>query len=427
MRYVPKYSSILQKISDLTGYRGELYLVGGTVRDMLLLREVKDFDFAGDFDPQGMGEEFVRVSHGSLVSVGERFGTVRVVTREGVFDFSSFRGESLSHDLGDRDISINAMAYPLGVYLREGFRDEGVVDPHRGMDDLKKRIVRALSEENFLADPARLLRVYRFASELGFSIEGKTERLIRTHAGSVKEVKGERVRDEIFSAIRGGFFRLVAGKKNFIRLLSECTGIEIDDRAARKRVIRLLDRAGSSKYLGIREALLAELSGGRRAIDNLILLSYCWGEGMDSVPDTLFETLRLSRRERDFAKRINRGMKRGVFPPRGICPVNPEAAYDSGSCFPHFILFADGFGAFGRKRNIVEKSLTYYFEYKNTIEKKVMPWSAEKALSFYLKNGGKHPKRIIRELSIETLAGKVRNDDEGIECIDTILKRKENG
>ncbi|MFH1483359.1 MAG: metal-dependent phosphohydrolase, partial [Chloroflexota bacterium] len=102
-------------------------------------------------------------------------------------DFVPLKGE-ISHDLGGRDFTVDAMALTL---------DGQVVDPFGGREDLEARLIRALGEGAFEADPARLLRAVRLAGELGFEIDGRTQAWISSHAGELRRVAGERSRGEL--------------------------------------------------------------------------------------------------------------------------------------------------------------------------------------------------------------------------------------
>jgi len=107
--------------------------------------------------------------------------------------------DSLEKDLERRDFTINAIALSIS---RQG-AVEATVDLFGGQKDIGRRIIRAVGEpaDRFKEDALRMLRAVRFASELGFEIEPKTERAIRKLAGSLKFISGERIRDELIKII----------------------------------------------------------------------------------------------------------------------------------------------------------------------------------------------------------------------------------
>jgi len=129
------------------------------------------------------------------------------------FDFSAF-SQDIESDLAHRDFTINAMALELSHFAtastatnmssREfaSLFDEKqlhreLIDPFSGEEDLRNKIIRAVSEQIFEADAARLLRAVRLAAELDFTIEPETESLIRRHAQAIPKVSGERTREEL--------------------------------------------------------------------------------------------------------------------------------------------------------------------------------------------------------------------------------------
>jgi hypothetical protein len=177
----------------------EAWVVGGAVRDEALGREVVDVDIACR-DPKAAARAYAARTGGAPFALSERHGAWRVAL-EGVrtVDFTPLR-DGIRADLATRDFTINAIAAPLagGKWC----------DPFGGGDDLRARLVRAVSDSVFRDDPLRLLRAVRIEDELGFRIEGNTERLLRTHRLLVTEPAGERILGELERVSRRGFLRL---------------------------------------------------------------------------------------------------------------------------------------------------------------------------------------------------------------------------
>lgn len=176
------------------GHQG--YIVGGFIRDWLLGRQTDDIDIAVDGNALDIAREVAKGLGGKFVLLDEINKVARVVViekeRRWNLDFSSFSG-NIESDLARRDFTINAMAVKLGQ-LGAPLK---LVVPFSGREDLKSKIVRAVSEQIFEADAARLLRAVRLAAELDFTIEPKTESLIRRYSQSIVKVSGERVREEL--------------------------------------------------------------------------------------------------------------------------------------------------------------------------------------------------------------------------------------
>ncbi|NIO15540.1 MAG: hypothetical protein GTN70_00805 [Deltaproteobacteria bacterium] len=421
------YRRSLDRVVELTKGGEALFLVGGTVRDLLLGRDLTDFDISGEIEPRKLGEDFAGATGGTMVPVGERFGTVRVVNDEGVFDFSALRGGDIHRDLFERDITINAMAYPFGRYCEAGFDAREVIDPLRGTEDLQRKVVRAVSGENLKSDPVRFFRVYRFASAFGFSVDDDTRKMAERHASCVRSVKGERARDEIFAAFRGDYFEKAFKYRELIGLISAFTGIDVAVEPAAERVLRLLRGVMEKTYEGVREIYFRELSGGRRGIDVLILLSLFSGERERPLPLLLFNLFRLSRREREVLSRVTQVMEGGLFPSRGASPIRPEAIVDAGAYLPHVILFADGAGVFGNRRNAIEKTVQCYLENRDLIERRELPFVSGKFIFPGLIKRVKNPKETLRKLMAEVLAGTIGSERDARAFIDSVCVEKENG
>jgi putative nucleotidyltransferase with HDIG domain len=160
------------------------WLVGGSVRDLLLGRPVADIDLVVDGDPRAVARELARRSGGSPFALSERHGAWRVVSGADTIDVAAGRG-TIDQDLGLRDFTVNAIAMALD--------DGSVTDPFDGRGDLERRVMRAVSDAAFEDDPLRLLRLPRIAHELGFAVDPDTERLARAQAGLADRPSGERI------------------------------------------------------------------------------------------------------------------------------------------------------------------------------------------------------------------------------------------
>lgn len=195
---------IVQTVFDLTETLGTaVYLVGGTVRDMLLGRETHDLDYAVDGDGLRVARYIADRLGGAYVALDEQRRTGRVVLRRSAggdgaavsLDFAAFRGPDLEADLRDRDLTINAMA------LRRDGSSYVLVDPLRGVADLYQRVLRATSARAFVDDPVRTLRAVRLAVQFDCQIEPQTRRWLVSAVPHLPAVSAERVRDEWFRAL----------------------------------------------------------------------------------------------------------------------------------------------------------------------------------------------------------------------------------
>jgi poly(A) polymerase len=184
-----------------------LYLVGGYLRDLLLDLPVdeKDVDLATDARPEE-SLELARRLGWPTYDVGKRFGTIGVRHGAGTVEITTFRtdcyrgddrhpevafGDDILEDLVRRDLTINSLAVSLS--------DGPLLDPAGGIGDLRRHRIRVTGDpaQRFAEDPLRLMRVVRFAAQLGFHLDAATEAAVRRTAGSLAIVSRERVRGEL--------------------------------------------------------------------------------------------------------------------------------------------------------------------------------------------------------------------------------------
>lgn len=181
-----------------------VYLVGGTVRDLLLGRRPADLDLTVCCHAQTWARAFARACDGTFVELGRDEDAARVVYQGESIDFSSFRAGAVTIDqeLGLRDLRINAMAVALDPLLVDpaGAPDDQqlpLIDPLAGRDDLARRRIRLCSPRAILDDPLRLVRVFRFAASLDFTIDQETLAQVRSRADRIERVAVERVSHEL--------------------------------------------------------------------------------------------------------------------------------------------------------------------------------------------------------------------------------------
>ncbi|HEY7456630.1 MAG TPA: hypothetical protein VH703_05085, partial [Solirubrobacterales bacterium] len=160
----------------LAGESG-IWIAGGAVRDAALGRAVTDLDLAVDGDPARVAKAIGAAGDGHAFELSAEFATWRVVTRDRSWqiDATALRGATIETDLGARDFTLGAVAVPLA--------GGEAIDPHGGLADLERGLLRAVSEDSFRDDPLRLLRAARFAAELGLELDPRTAELARAEAG----------------------------------------------------------------------------------------------------------------------------------------------------------------------------------------------------------------------------------------------------
>ncbi len=166
-------------------------LVGGAVRDALLNRqgEYLDLDFVLPAEAVETARRIANHYHAGFVVLDEQRQIARVVFERGTVDFAQQEGDSLEADLRRRDFTVNAIAYnPRSCKL---------IDPLQGLIDLEQGVLRMVSKTNLEDDPLRLLRAYRQAAQLNFTIDLATRATIQTLAALLGKVAAERVQTEL--------------------------------------------------------------------------------------------------------------------------------------------------------------------------------------------------------------------------------------
>lgn len=179
--------------------REGVWLVGGPVRDLLLSRDIHDWDFTVAEQGRALARKVANALHAAYYPLDDERDTGRVVITDPhthcpvMLDFAVLRGPTLEEDLRRRDFTINAMALTL---------DGALIDPTDGQADLDAKLIRIASPTSFNDDPVRLLRAIRQANSLHFSLETRTERALRAQTSSITVVTAERVRDELLVMLR---------------------------------------------------------------------------------------------------------------------------------------------------------------------------------------------------------------------------------
>ncbi len=183
-----------------------LFLVGGSVRDLLLGRAARDLDFATFAPPALIRRAAARAGATAVYTANERFATVAMTVEGVTLEITSFRGpggparddgdplDALRADLALRDFTINAMALELRADATAA-----PIDPFDGRIDLYQRTIRGVEDPRarLAEDPLRALRAVRFAAELDFLIEPATEAAVVAHAPALDRVSPERIGAEL--------------------------------------------------------------------------------------------------------------------------------------------------------------------------------------------------------------------------------------
>ena len=211
-------SHALEVVEKLEAGGFQAFIVGGSIRDLLLNRVPKDFDVATNANPKQIKSLFERAR-----IIGRRFQIVHVKLQKQIIEVTTFRSNnndslneqrlrtkngmltrdnvfgSLTDDSIRRDLSINALYFNP--------RDNTITDFTNGFSDIQNRIIRVIGDPiiRFREDPLRLLRVVRFAAKLNFSIDSKTSGPMKHHAQDLRQISPPRLFDESLKLFMSGY------------------------------------------------------------------------------------------------------------------------------------------------------------------------------------------------------------------------------
>ena len=172
-------------------------LVGGYIRDLILgrLNSLIDVDILVPKNAINVGKKIADKFEGKLIILDEARDVVRIIFKHISIDIASQISPSIDIDLLSRDFSINAIAF--------SFEEKLLIDPSNGIKDLKLSFLRTNSKQNLLDDPLRILRCFRFISELDFNVDLTLIDFIKTYKNQLRLVANERINYEIQRIIRG--------------------------------------------------------------------------------------------------------------------------------------------------------------------------------------------------------------------------------
>ena len=184
-RLSPEQRAVMMRVQELSAAMGfNLYLTGGTVRDLITGASLRDLDFTVEGNPSKIARELEK-GGAKILSEDEKLRHIEVLFGGDVEGSISaarddhyvrpgtrpeIRWSTIMEDLRRRDFSLNAIAISLNPASR-GL----LLDPTNGLSDIERGEVRALTIHSFTNQPVRLLRVLRFSARMGFKLEARTQ------------------------------------------------------------------------------------------------------------------------------------------------------------------------------------------------------------------------------------------------------------
>lgn len=198
--FKPLDANLLERVLKFARARRiKLYIVGGYLRDIVLLRakENPDIDFCLKKGAINFGRALAKELKGGFVVLDKEHGACRIVKnikdKAYTLDFTDFRGPTLEDDLLHRDFTINTLAVELGT--------DGLVDKYEALKDLKSKVIKLVNKKAFDEDPLRILRAFSFSAILGFKIDKATLASAQSRRNKLASVSFERIRDELFKVL----------------------------------------------------------------------------------------------------------------------------------------------------------------------------------------------------------------------------------
>lgn len=210
--FIPK--KVLEIYTTLQSNGHEVYLVGGCIRNILMKKDVTDWDLTTKATPEEIlllfPNGFYDNSFGTVgipIEINDQPSVVEITTFRTEHGYTNKRhpdvvtwGKTIEEDLQRRDFTCNAIAMSLN--LSQNSFD--FIDPYKGIDDIKNGTLRAVGnpDERFREDALRLLRAVRFASVLDFTIEETTLEELKKNVSLIKEISEERIKTELFKILQ---------------------------------------------------------------------------------------------------------------------------------------------------------------------------------------------------------------------------------
>lgn len=187
-------------LNKLTKLGNKIYLVGGAIRDYLLGKETFDHDLIViDADAREFSLKAAKLLDAKFIPLDEENKIYRLILSDKVnyLDITNPVEGSLQKDIERRDLTINAICADIST--------GEIIDLESGLNDFNNKIIREIREENFVDDPLRILRIFRFHAVLGFDIAPSLTEISSKYAHLIDKPARERVEYELMKLFNGEF------------------------------------------------------------------------------------------------------------------------------------------------------------------------------------------------------------------------------
>lgn len=193
------FDSILNSLDEIIKNK-KVYLVGGYLRNYFLNNEISsDRDLVILGDSKALAKEIAQKLNGTFIELDNENEIYRVVLKDKInyFDISKALNDDINQDIKRRDFTINSIFYDLNK--------KEIIDPLNGIEDIKNKILKTADFNNFIDDPLRFLRLYRFMSLTGFNVQKELDDFIKENFHLISNVAKERINYEIIKIFEGEF------------------------------------------------------------------------------------------------------------------------------------------------------------------------------------------------------------------------------
>lgn len=191
------------------------YLVGGFIRDAILGFNSLDRDIiVENCDVEKLAKQICKKLEAHFVPLDTENKIYRIVLKDKLnyIDLTAPIGENIEQDIMRRDLTLNAVAFDL--------QQNTFLDLTNGIKDIENKIIRGISEQNFIDDPLRLLRVFRFHSKFGFKIDEQLKILVKKHASKIEQPAKERINTELIKLFEGKYADIALKEMDDLGLLT---------------------------------------------------------------------------------------------------------------------------------------------------------------------------------------------------------------
>ncbi|MDI6703787.1 MAG: hypothetical protein QME40_03855 [bacterium] len=416
---------IFLAIRDVSRKRREsIYLVGGYIRDWWLNRESIDYDFCVKGKCLEFSRYVAKILSGNFVLLDKENETSRVICKIGKqvieLDFTKLKAKDIVSDLRLRDFTINSIAIDLNSFK--------IIDPLGGLEDLKAKIIRTVSDKVLADDPLRMLRAVRLSCELDFKITSSTWNYILKHSQLIKDVARERITNELF---------LILSHKNSYRYIIYLHKLgllgkiipEVKKDSLRhlkwlEDIIDNIEQFGAYS-LPIR-GYLEEIAGSNHTrLANLKLISFLYPLGVSKIEE-IYRNLKLSGAE----IRLMRSVVRNFSLPEELSALQVVPSKKQNSFFRKagdevfsililFLANSENKAIFTERYQFVKEMIKGYFN----LPKISPPLLKGKDLieNFGLKEG---PiiGHLLKKVNRTFIEGEIDTKEEGLEMVKRLLK-----